>query len=147
MLRPMRMRTRRFGPLCSVTALLAGCGGPATGCADIGADPGVDVTADAYLSDVTAGHSVEVCADGACGTAPLDRPFPFVTLDDLREETETALVVVVSDQQGQPVQTTTLSATPVQFKPGGDACQFSVALVRLSLTQVGAAQSVGQDRP
>lgn len=144
----MRMRTRRFGLLCGLTALLAACGGPAAGCADIGADPGVQITADAYLSGATAGHTVEVCADGACETAPLDDPFPFVALDDLHEETETALVVVVRDQQGQPVQTTTLAATPAQYKPGGEACQFSVPRLRLSLTPDGTAQTVvGQDPP
>lgn len=135
------MRPRRLGLLCSLSALLAGCGGP-TECADIGADPGIDLTADAYLSDTTAGHTVEVCADGACGTASLDAPFPFVALDGLREEVEVPLEVVVSDQQGQPVRTTTLAATPAQFKPGGPACQFSVARLRLSLTADGTARVV-----
>ncbi len=137
------MRSHRVGLFYSSAALLAACGGPATGCADIGADPGVQITADDYRSDATAGHTVEVCADGACGSAPLDDPFPFVVLDDLREEATTSLTVVVRDQQGLPLQTTTLEATPVQYKPGGDACQFSVALVRLSMTPDGAAQSVG----
>lgn len=141
------MRSRRCGLLCSLTALLAACGSPATGCADIGGVPGVQFFAEDYRSDVTAGHTVEVCADGACGTAPLDDPFPFVVLDDLREEAKTSLVVVVRDRQGLPLQTTTLAATPVQYKPGGEACQFSVALARLSLTPDGAAQPVGQDRP
>ena len=137
------MRLRRVGLFCSSTALLAACGGPATGCADIGADPGVQITADDYRSDATAGHTVEVCAYGACGTAALDEPFPFVVLDALREEAMTSLAVVVRDQQGLPLQTTTFEATPVQYKPGGDACQFSVALLRLSLTPDGTAQSVG----
>ena len=132
---------------CSVTALLAACGGPATGCADIGAYPGVQITADAYLSAATAGHTVEVCADGVCGTAPLDGPFAFVELDDLHHETRVSLVVVVRDRQEQPVQTTDLAATQVQFKPGGDACQYSVALLRLSLGLDGTAQTIGQDRP
>ena len=73
------------------------------------------------MSDATAGYTVDVCADGACGSAPLDGPFPFVVLDDLREETKTSLTVVVRDQQGLPLQTTALEATPVQHKPGGDA--------------------------
>ncbi len=146
-MRPRKMRSPRFGLFFSSIALLAACGSPATGCADIGGDPGAQILADDYRSDATVGHTVEVCADGACGTAPLDDPFPFVVLDDLREEVGTSLVVVVRDRQGSPLQTTTLEATPVQYEPGGDACQFSVALVRLSLTQVGAAQSVGQDRP
>lgn len=141
MLRRMRMRTPRFELLCGLTALLAACGGPATECADIGADPGVQITAGAYRSGATAGHTVEVCADGACETAPLDDPFPFVVLDDLRQEAETAVLVVVRDQQGQPVQTTNLSATPVQYKPGGEACQFSVARLRLFLTPDGTAQT------
>lgn len=142
----MSMRTGRFGLFCCLTALLAACGGPATGCADIGADPGVQITADAYRSDVTAGHTVEVCADGTCGTTSLDGPFAFVTLDDLREEAETTFVVVVRDQEAQQVQTTTLTTTPVQFKPGGDDCQFSVARLRLSLAPDGTAQTVGQGR-
>lgn len=148
MLRPMKMRTRRFALLCGLAALLAGCGGPATECADIGAYPGVDLTADAYQSDATVGHTVEVCADGACGTVPLDEASPFVVLDDLREKMQTTLVVVVSDQQGRPVRTTTLTVTPAQYKPGGDACQYSVALLRLSLTPDGTAETAAdQDRP
>ena len=51
----------------------------------------------------------------------MDGPFPFVVLDDLREEIKTSLSVVVRDQQGLPLQTTALEATPVQHKPGGDA--------------------------
>ena len=77
----------------------------------------------------------------------LPKPFAFVELDDLHHETRVSLVVVVRDRQEQPVQTTDLAATQVQFKPGGDACQYSVALLRLSLGLDGTAQTIGQDRP
>ena len=39
-----KVRSRRFGPLCSLTALLAACGSPATECADIPGDLGVQIT-------------------------------------------------------------------------------------------------------
>ena len=100
----------------------------------------MQIAADDYASDATGGHTVEVCLDDACGAASLDDPFPFVNLDGLREQAETAVVVVVRDEQERAVMPTTLTATPARFKPGGEACQFSIARLRLSLAGHGTAR-------
>lgn len=113
---------------------------PATECADIGGVPGVQMTADDYVSDATAGHSVAVCIEAACGTASVQEPFPFVSLEDLRELSEASVVVVVRDRQGETIRRTALTATPSLFKPGGDACEFGVARLRLALNSDGTAR-------
>lgn len=80
--------------------------------------------------------------DDACRTAALGDQVPFVTLDDLREEERTTFVVVVRDKEQQSVMRTLLVASPDRFKPGGEACEFSVVRLRLSLAADGTAQVV-----
>ncbi len=135
------MRMLRAGAVGIAGVLLTGCG-QATGCADIGGDPGVQIAADDYTSAATAAHTIEVCVDDDCGTASLDEPFPFITLDDLRAQSEVTVVVVVRDQQEQVVTRTALTAAPALFKPGGEACDFAVARLRLSLGRDRTAQVV-----